>query len=47
MIIVTDSSPLISLAILNELKLLSKLFTEIYIPEAVFNEITQSDKPFF
>ena len=36
MIIVADSSPLISLAILQQLDLLNDLFDEIYIPDAVF-----------
>ena len=46
MIIVADSSPLISLAILSKLELLIKLFDDIFIPEAVFAEITKADKPY-
>ena len=46
MIIVADSSPLISLAILSKLELLIKLFDDIFIPEAVFVEITKADKPY-
>lgn len=45
MIVVSDSSPLISLAILNKLTILDQLFDEIYIPVAVYDEITQWDKP--
>ena len=46
MIVVADASPLISLAILDKLALLGKLFDEVYIPEAVFAEITTTGKPF-
>lgn len=46
MIIVADSSPLISFAILGQLKLLQKLFDEVFIPNAVFEEITKTEKPF-
>ena len=46
MIIVADSSPLVSLAILEKLELLEKLFDDVYIPQAVFDEITVSGKPF-
>jgi predicted nucleic acid-binding protein len=46
MIIVADSSPLISLAILSKLDLLTSLFDKIYIPKAVFSEISIEDKPF-
>jgi predicted nucleic acid-binding protein len=45
MIIVSDSSPLISFVILNKLDILSRIFDEIYIPNAVFEEITQQNKP--
>lgn len=43
--IIADSSPLISLAILDQLELLSLLFSELYIPEAVFSEISRPGKP--
>lgn len=46
MIVVADSSPLISLAILNKLDFLGELFDEVFIPEAVFTEITTTGKPF-
>ena len=46
MIIVSDSSPLISFAILNKLSLLEKIFDDLYIPQSVFNEITSQNKPF-
>jgi len=47
MIIVSDSSPLISLAILNRLNLLEQIFDEIYIPTAVYNEIYKKNKPHY
>ncbi len=46
MIIVADSSPLISLAILNKLNILDKILKKIYIPTAVDNEIVQQNKPY-
>lgn len=45
MIIVSYSSPLISLAILNKLDILERIFDEIYIPNAVYEEIAQQNKP--
>ncbi len=46
MIIVADSSPLISLAILQKLDILNDLFDNVYIPDAVFKEISAPKKPF-
>ena len=46
MIVVADSSPLISFAILGKLDALSQIFTEIYIPEAVYNEVSVWNKPY-
>ena len=46
MIIVADSSPLISFAITGKLDILSKIFTDIYIPQAVHDEITSWNKPY-
>ncbi|KAA3655714.1 MAG: DUF3368 domain-containing protein [Chloroflexi bacterium] len=43
--IVADASPLISLAILENLALLPKLFEQILIPRAVFDEATTEGKP--
>ena len=47
MIVVSDSSPLISLAILNKLTILDQLFDEIYIPMAVYNEVARQNKPYY
>ncbi|TGK64922.1 DUF3368 domain-containing protein [Leptospira kanakyensis] len=46
MIIIADSSPLISLAIINKLHLLNKIFQEIIVPFSVYEEIAQTDKKF-
>lgn len=43
--IVADSSPLIAFAILGRLDLLSLIFNDIYIPQAVSNEIAAPGKP--
>lgn len=40
--VVTDSSPLISLAVLDLLELMNVLFTEIIVPSEVFREIEVS-----
>lgn len=44
--IVADSSPLISFAIIEKLDILPRLFTNIYIPKAVYNEMIIWDKPY-
>ncbi|NQV19074.1 MAG: DUF3368 domain-containing protein [Armatimonadetes bacterium] len=46
MIIIADSSPLISFAILNNLEMLDNIFDEIYVPVAVYNELTNFKKPY-
>lgn len=38
-IVVSDTSCLILLSKINKLTLLKQLYSEIYIPEAVYNEI--------
>ncbi|MBC8527390.1 MAG: hypothetical protein H8D22_11165 [Candidatus Cloacimonetes bacterium] len=38
-IIVADTSPLISLAIIDKLDLLLEIFDEVYIPQQVYQEI--------
>ena len=45
MLIVSDTSPIIALAACNKLDLLDKLFGQVYIPQAVFNELAIPDKP--
>lgn len=37
--VVTNASPLIYLSILNRISLLDKLFSEVYLPEAVYREV--------
>ena len=46
MIIIADSSPLISLAIIDKLYLLEEYFEEIFVPTAVYEEICSKNKPF-
>ena len=45
MLIVSDTSPLIALALCDKLDLLDKLFDQVCIPLAVFNELAIPDKP--
>ena len=45
MLIVSDASPIIALAVCNKLDLLDRLFDNICIPQAVFNELAIPDKP--
>ncbi|MEI8203013.1 MAG: DUF3368 domain-containing protein [Bacteroidota bacterium] len=48
-IVVADSGPIYSLVLINKLSILDSLFSEVKIPEAVWNEITfdktKSDYP--
>ena len=43
--IIGDSSALVALAVVNQLELLEKLYDKLYIPQAVFDEVTQVGKP--
>ena len=44
MIVVSDTSPLISLLKINRLDLLKKLFGDVLIPQAVFDELTDDER---
>lgn len=44
MIVIADTSPIISLLKIDRLDLLSELFGLIFIPDAVYNELTQNEK---
>lgn len=44
MIVVSDTTPLISLLKINRLDLLKKMFGEVLIPQAVFNELTVDER---
>ncbi len=46
MLIVADASPLISLAIINRLDLLSKLYDDFILPEEVYEEVIKENKPY-
>ncbi len=43
--IIGDSSALVSLSIMDRLDLLESIFGKIYVPQAVYNEVTIPDKP--
>jgi len=43
--IIGDSSALVSLATMDRLDLLEKIFGKIYVPQAVYDEVTISYKP--
>ncbi len=40
MIVISDTTPIITLIKINRIALLEKLFGEVFIPEAVFRELT-------
>ena len=46
MIVISDSSPLISLSTIERMDLLEKLFKEIFVPKSVFEEVTKENKPY-
>ena len=45
MLIVSDTSPIIALAVCDKLDMLDKLFSQVFIPQAVYNELAIPDKP--
>jgi predicted nucleic acid-binding protein len=45
MLVISDASPVIALAACGKLDLLDKLFDQVYIPQAVFNELIIPNKP--
>lgn len=46
MIIISDSSPLISLAIIEKLDILEILYKEIFVPCSVYEEVIKENKPY-
>ena len=44
MIVVSDTTPFISLLKIGRLDLLQKLFGEVHVPRAVFAELTQNPR---
>lgn len=44
MIVISDTTPIITLSKINRIDLLQKLFGTILIPEAVYNELTTNNK---
>lgn len=45
-IVISDSSPLISLSVIKKLNILVNLFDKTYVPTAVFQEVVMTDKPY-
>jgi len=45
MILIADSSALITLSIVDKLDVLEKLFGQVYVPRAVYEEISKENKP--
>jgi predicted nucleic acid-binding protein len=43
--IIADSSALVALSVIDRLNLLEDIFKKIYVPRAVYNEVTFSNKP--
>ena len=43
MIVVSDTTPIISLMKIERLELLQKLFGVVYIPKAVYQELTENE----
>ena len=43
MIVISDTTPIITLIKINRIDLLEKLFGEVSIPEAVFHELTTNN----
>ena len=44
MILIADSSALIALAVVDKLDVLEKLFGQVYVPRAVYNEVSHQSK---
>ncbi len=45
-LIIGDSSALVTLAIADKLDIVEKLFGNLYVPEAVYKELTKIEKPY-
>ena len=45
MILIADSSALIALSVCDSLKLLDQLFSEVIVPQAVYEEVIKPEKP--
>ena len=47
-VVISDAGPIFSLAVIGQLNLLDELFDEVFIPQAVWEEITRlKDSPFY
>ena len=47
MIVCSNTSPIIFLSKINQLELLEKCFSEVYVPEVVLDELTDYTAPKF
>lgn len=45
MMIIADSSPLISLALIKKLNILEQLYRKLCVPTAVYDEVSRGDQP--
>ena len=43
MIVIADTGPIISLAVIDKLYLLTEIFKNVFIPRAVWNELTNDN----
>ena len=44
MILIADSSALVALSIVDKLDVLEKLFRDVYVPRAVYDEVSKKNK---
>ena len=44
MIVISDSTPIITLMKANHLEILNKLFCDVFVPNAVFHELTDNER---
>jgi predicted nucleic acid-binding protein len=44
MILIADSSALVALSVIDKLDILEELFGEVYVPKAVYDEVSQKNK---
>lgn len=46
-LIISDTGPIFSLALIDKLDILENLFNEIFIPKAVWEELTRDNTPIY
>src|SRR5437016_334241 len=45
MVVIADASPLNYLVLINQIELLHRLFTEVFVPDAVLEELNRPETP--